>query len=122
MISHLAFVIDSCLFLGYFLKSLKHALMIFIPKSTLTQHDVENCRPISLLEIHGKILDEILNTRLNQHLTLHDLHTDSGDVEGPGTSFQILLGGGGGQMPSPSKIEFLYVFFIEYLSAFFFNF
>ena len=32
-------------------------------------------------------------------------------MSGAGTSFQILLGGGE-QMPSPSKIEFLNVFFI----------
>ena len=55
--------------LGYFPKSFKHAIMIFIPKGTLSQHRVQNDRPISLL----KIQDKILNTRLSHHLTLHDL-------------------------------------------------
>ena len=73
MISHLAFIYNLRLCLGYFPKSLKHAIMIFIPKSTLSQHHVQNHRPISLLEIHGKILDKILETRLNHHLALHDL-------------------------------------------------
>ena len=50
---------DSCLFLGYFPNFLKDAIMIFFPwKDAMSKkHYVEKYRPISLLEIHGKILD-----------------------------------------------------------------
>ena len=37
------------------------------------------------------------------------------NISRAGTSFQILLGGG--QMPSPSKIKFLNLFFIEFLNV-----
>lgn len=53
---------------GYFPNPFKHAIMIFIPKGTTSQHDIKNYRPISLLEVHGKILDKILNNRLIDHL------------------------------------------------------
>ena len=76
MISHLAFIFNACLSLGYFPKTFKHAHMIFIPKGSLSQHQVQNYRPISLLDIHGKIFDKILNTRLNHHLTINNLHND----------------------------------------------
>ena len=67
MISRLVF--NSSLSLGYFPKFLKHVIMIFIPKSSLSPHHVENYKSISLFEIHGKILDKNHNTRLNHHLT-----------------------------------------------------
>lgn len=61
---------------GYFPVRLKHANIIFIPKPDKSQHSVQNYRPISLLDIQSKLLDKILNKRLNRHLTnnniLHD--------------------------------------------------
>ena len=70
MITNLINIFNACLSLGYFPTSLKHAIMIFIPKGLSSQHQVQNYRPISLLDIHGKILDKILNYRLT-HLLEH---------------------------------------------------
>jgi len=58
---------------GYFPDKIKHANFIFIPKPNKSPHQVENYRPISLLDVHGKILDKILNTRLNRHLNRHNI-------------------------------------------------
>ena len=47
--------------------------MIFIPKVTSSQHHVENYRPISLVNIQGKILDKILNRRLKDSLEINNV-------------------------------------------------
>ena len=64
---YLLYIYNNAISAGYFPGSLKHAHMIFIPKAG-SQHSVKNYRPISLLEIHGKLLGKILNNRLIHHL------------------------------------------------------
>ncbi|KAF2344917.1 hypothetical protein FHG87_024328 [Trinorchestia longiramus] len=44
--------------------------MIFLPKPSTSQHEIKNYPPISLLDIHGKLLDKILTYRLTDHLLL----------------------------------------------------
>ncbi|KAF2350868.1 Reverse transcriptase domain [Trinorchestia longiramus] len=48
--------------------------MIFLPKPSTSQHEIRNCRPISLLDIHGKLLDKILTYRLIDHLTIRNIY------------------------------------------------
>ncbi|KAF2343476.1 Reverse transcriptase domain [Trinorchestia longiramus] len=48
--------------------------MIFLPKPSTSQHKIKNYRPISLLDIHGKLLDKILTYRLTDHLTTHNIY------------------------------------------------
>ena len=49
--------------------------MIFIPKGNKSQYNIKNYRPISLLDIHGKLLDKILTNRLTRQLELNG-HTN----------------------------------------------
>jgi hypothetical protein len=72
MIHFLIYIFNMSISAGYFPDSLKHATMIFLPKPNTSQKQVQNYRPISLLDIHGKILDKILNNRLTNYLTIHD--------------------------------------------------
>ena len=74
MTQHLTHIYNLCLSIGYFPRTFKHATMIFIPKTDKSQHHIVSYRPISLLDVHGKILDKILNTRLDQHITLTNNH------------------------------------------------
>ncbi|KAF2344964.1 Reverse transcriptase domain [Trinorchestia longiramus] len=48
--------------------------MIFLPKPSTSQHEIKNYRPISLLDIHGKLRDKILTYRLTDHLTIHNIY------------------------------------------------
>jgi len=59
---------------GYFPDKLKYATMIFIPKTQTSQLHVQNFRPISLLDVEGKLLDKILNRRLTKYLDSNDMH------------------------------------------------
>ena len=59
---------------GYFPDTYKKALMIFIPKGTASQYQIQNYRPISLLDIQSKLLDKILTNRLKTHLDRHNIH------------------------------------------------
>lgn len=53
---------------GYFPDELKKTKMIFIPKDGKDKKEIFNYRPISLLEITGKLLEKILNNRLLTYL------------------------------------------------------
>ena len=72
MKQYLLYIFNNDISAGYFPDSLKHAHMIFIPKAG-SQHSVKNYRPISLLEIHGKLLGKILNNRLIHHLNTNNV-------------------------------------------------
>ena len=63
----LAEIFTACLSAGYFPKRFKHAKMIFIPKSGKDGRRPGNHRPISLLEVPGKILEKILNERITSY-------------------------------------------------------
>ena len=72
MKQYLLVIFNNVISAGYFPDSLKHAHVIFIPKAG-TYHLAKNYRPISLLEIHGKLLGKILNNKLIWHLNTHDV-------------------------------------------------
>ena len=76
MTKYLLYIFNQSLSLGYFPDALKHANMIFIPKSNKSQYNIINYRPISLLDIQGKLLDKILNTRLTRYIDHHNINND----------------------------------------------
>jgi hypothetical protein len=57
-------ICNHCLTIGYFPEVWKHGNMIFIPKPNKSPLDHVNYRPISLLEVPGKIFEKIINKRL----------------------------------------------------------
>ncbi|KAF2350222.1 Reverse transcriptase domain [Trinorchestia longiramus] len=48
--------------------------MIFLPKPSTSLHEIKKYRPISLLDIHGKLLEKILIYRLTDHFTIHNIY------------------------------------------------
>ena len=68
MLQYFVNILNASLSSGYFPKSMKHALMIFIPKGTSSQYEVKNYRPISLLNVEGKVFDKILNVRFYNYI------------------------------------------------------
>lgn len=67
MIQRLTAIFNASLTCGYFPKKFKQALITLIPKAGKPNRP-ENFRPISLLNIPGKILEKIINNRLKAHL------------------------------------------------------
>ena len=72
MTDYLLYIFNQSLSAGYFPDSLKHARMIFLPKGNSSQYNIKNYRPISLLDIQGKLFDKILNTRFTHHIEQHN--------------------------------------------------
>lgn len=62
---------------GYFPDKFKEASIKLIPKKNKNPHLVENYRPISLLEVPGKILERIVNKRLRFHLETNNLYNEN---------------------------------------------
>ena len=58
--------------MGYFPVKFKTAVIKMIPKGNTTQSDPNNYRPISLLDVTGKILEKIINKRLRHFLETRD--------------------------------------------------
>lgn len=73
MKQYLLYIFNHSISAGYFPDSFKIAHMIFLPKPSSNQSQVKNYRPISLLDVHGKLLDKILNTRLTNHLETNNI-------------------------------------------------
>lgn len=86
-----ALIFSACLASGYFPRAFKGATLVFIPKSA--SHQVADQRPISLLEVPGKLLEKIVPHRLRVHLNIQ--HTLSprqyGFRPGRGTTTTISL-------------------------------
>ena len=68
MLQYFLNILNASLSVGYFPKSMKHAVMIFLPKGTSSQYEVKNYRPISLLNTEGKVFDRILNVRFSNYI------------------------------------------------------
>ena len=85
-------IFNASLSMGYFPDSFKKANVIMIPKNELSR-SVDNFRPISLLEIHAKLFEKIINNRLQLHLLRHNKLKDSqhGFRAGRGTTTAIAV-------------------------------
>ncbi|XP_063597039.1 uncharacterized protein LOC134773596 [Penaeus indicus] len=59
---------------GYFPDKFKHATLTLIPKPGKSTHQVGNYRPISLLEVPGKLLERVITQRLIPHLENNQIH------------------------------------------------
>ena len=84
-------IFNAFLSCGTFPLSFKRSTMIFIPKQN--NLNVTQQRPISLLEVPGKVLEKILYTRISTHFTMEDkiTHRQFGFRPGRGTTSAIAL-------------------------------
>ena len=71
---YLAQVFSACLSSGYFPMKFKHARVTFIPKSGKSPTNPLNYRPISLLETPGKILEKLVNERVQEYAETNAVH------------------------------------------------
>ncbi|ROT64687.1 RNA-directed DNA polymerase from mobile element jockey [Penaeus vannamei] len=74
MIRKLRHIFNACLATGYFPDKFKHATITLIAKSGKSAHEVGNYRPISLLEVPGKLLERLITRRLITHLENNNKH------------------------------------------------
>ena len=72
-IDTLTILLNISLSMGYFPKQFKHANIKLIPKANKPPSNPINYRPISLLEVTGKIFEKIINHRLRNHLEAEHL-------------------------------------------------
>lgn len=59
-------IFNACLATGYYPDNYKTAKMIAVPKQGKHLKYIENYRPISLLEVSGKLLEKIINKRITE--------------------------------------------------------
>ena len=64
MIKNLNNIINSTINLGHIPAAWKESIMVMLPKPGKSPRQVENYRPISLLNLPSKVLEKIVNTRL----------------------------------------------------------
>lgn len=76
IISTLTTIYNASLATGYFPRPYKKATTILLPKPNKNYHLPENYRPISLLEVLGKVFEKLVNHRLRIHLEQHNLLSD----------------------------------------------
>lgn len=92
-ITRLTHIYNNTISAGYFPDTWKKAIVRLIPKQGKTPHKTENYRPISLLEVPGKILERIINSRLRRHLELNNKYNNNqfGFREGIGTTHALAI-------------------------------
>ena len=66
-------IFNACFSIGYFPNCFKEAIIKFIPKKDKTLTDPINYRPISLLEVPGKIFERLIQSRLNTFLAENNI-------------------------------------------------
>ncbi len=76
ILEQLTNIFNACFSAGYFPLSFKKALIKFIPKANKSPQITLNYRPISLLEVPGKIFERIILGRLNTFLAEHNTIKD----------------------------------------------
>lgn len=92
-LARLRAIFNAALSAGYFPDGFKQAEMRMIPKAGKTPTRPENYRPISLLEVPGKLLERVVSARLRTYLeTGNHLHpAQYGFRSGRGTVHAIAL-------------------------------
>ena len=76
-IQRLTTIYNSTISAGYFPDKWKHAIIRLIPKAGQSSYHPQNYRPISLLEVPGKILERLINTRLKSYLEFHNMYNEN---------------------------------------------
>lgn len=69
----LTYLFNACLKLSYFSKHWKTAKVIPIPKPGKSKTDISSYRPISLLNIIGKLFEIVLKSRIDQFVGLNNI-------------------------------------------------
>ena len=84
-------ILNLTISLGYFPIILKNGLTILILKSDKDPRQPTSYRPITLLELPGKILERILNNRFQRFLREQNLYNNNqyGFIPGRGTELAI---------------------------------
>ena len=76
-LTKLQWMFNHTISLGYFPNKFKTASIKLIPKPNTDQSNPINYRPISLLEVTGKLLERIINTRITIHLETKNIIKDT---------------------------------------------
>lgn len=74
MLVNLTHILNASLAAGIFPRRFKHAIIKFIPKKQKPTSQVQNHRPISLLETVAKLYEKIINTRFRSYLESNNLN------------------------------------------------
>ena len=92
-IQRLTTIYNSTISAGYFPDKWKHAIIRLIPKAGQSSYHPQNYRPISLLEVPGKILERLINTRLKSYLEFHNMYNENqfGFRTGRGTTHALAI-------------------------------
>lgn len=92
-INRLTDIYNNTLSAGYFPDAWKKAIVRLIPKSNKSPYHPQNYRPISLLEVPGKILERIINTRLKTYLEINNKYNINqfGFRAGRGTTHALAI-------------------------------
>ncbi len=69
-------IYNACLSAGYFPTIFKKAIIKFIPKENKNHKNALNYRPISLLEVPGKIFEKLLLSRLDAYISDNNIIKD----------------------------------------------
>ena len=70
-------IINHAISMGYFPERFKSAIITLVPKPNKDPTKPENYRPISLLEVPGKIMEKIINERLVRYLERNNKLNDN---------------------------------------------
>lgn len=84
---------NSALSMGYFPDAFKIGILHLIPKEKKSPYNPTNYRPITLLEVPGKMFERTINYRLKHHLVANNLLPPSqhGFREGRGTTTALTV-------------------------------
>ena len=90
-IDRLKDIVNLSISMGYFSIVLKNGIIILIPKPGKDPKNLINYRPITLLEVPGKIIEKIINKRLHKFCERNDIfHKEQyGFPAGKGTDIAI---------------------------------
>ena len=88
-----AVITNLTLSMGYYPYIFKNGLLVFVQKPGKDPRYAENYRPITLLEVPGKLLERIINDRVSRFCELHNLFNEHqyGFRKGRGTDIAIAV-------------------------------